>query len=88
MSFLFDLSMSLNCSIFKPICGEKGGDSNGSLRVTVPETVNLKLNMEVVTVDATFITAILVISFMYQWFKEKITNNSRKGDFYYDEQQF
>ena len=62
--------MSLNCSIFKPICGEKGGDSNGSLRVTVPETVNLKLNMEVVTVDATFITAILVISFMYQWFKE------------------
>ena len=41
MSFLFDLSMSLNCSIFKPICGEKGGDSNGSLRVTVPETVNI-----------------------------------------------
>ena len=49
----------------------KGGDTHGSLRVTVPETVNLKLNMEVVTVDATFITAILVISFMYQWFKEK-----------------
>ena len=41
MSFLFDLSMSLNCSIFMPICGEKGGDSNGSLRVTVPETVNI-----------------------------------------------
>ena len=40
MSFLFDLSMSLNCSIFKPICGEKGGDSHGSLRVTVPETVS------------------------------------------------
>ena len=74
MSFLFDLSMSLNCSIFKPIWGEKGGDSNGSLRVTVPETVNLKLNMEVVTVDATFITAILVICFMYQWFKE---NNNK-----------
>ena len=31
MSFLFDLSMSLNCSIFKPICGEKGGDSNGCI---------------------------------------------------------
>ena len=41
MSFLFDLSMSLNCSIFMPICREKGGDSNGSLRVTVPETVNI-----------------------------------------------
>ena len=34
----------------------------------------IQLNMEVVTVDATFITAILVISFMYQWFKE---NNNK-----------
>lgn len=40
MSFLFDLSMSLNCSIFKPICGEKGGDFNGSLMATVLETVS------------------------------------------------
>ena len=38
MSFLFDLSMSLNCSIFMPLCGEKGGDSNDSLMVAVPET--------------------------------------------------
>ena len=36
--FLFDLSMSLNCSIFMPLCGKKGGDSNGSLMVAVPET--------------------------------------------------
>ena len=34
----FDLSMSLNCSIFMPLCGKKGGDSNGSLMVAVPET--------------------------------------------------
>ena len=36
--FLFDLSMSLNCSIFMPLCGKKGGDSNGSFMVAVPET--------------------------------------------------
>ena len=36
----FDLSMSLNCSIFMPSCGKKGGDSNGSLMVAVPETAN------------------------------------------------
>ena len=36
--FLFDLSMSLNCSIFMPLCGKKGGDSNGSLMVAVPKT--------------------------------------------------
>ena len=41
MSFLFDLSMSLNCSIFMPLCGEKGGDTHGSLMATVPETVNI-----------------------------------------------
>ena len=34
----FDLSMSLNCSIFMPLCGKKGGDSNGSLMVAVPKT--------------------------------------------------
>ena len=35
----FDLSiLSLNCSIFMPLCGKKGGDSNGSLMVAVPKT--------------------------------------------------
>ena len=40
VSFLFDLSMSLNCFIFMPFCGRKGGDSNGSRMVAVPETAN------------------------------------------------
>ena len=38
LGVFFDLSMSLNCSIFMPLCGKKGGDSNGSLMVAVPET--------------------------------------------------
>ena len=38
LGVFFDLSMSLNCSIFMSLCGKKGGDSNGSLMVAVPKT--------------------------------------------------
>lgn len=47
MSFLFDLSKSLNCFFAIKFGGEiirwqikKGADTNGSLRVAVPETAN------------------------------------------------
>ena len=71
-----------------PLCGEKGGNSNGSLTATVPETVNLKLNMEVIQVNELLIQILFVLTFMYNCIKNNKKYYSRKGDFYYDEQQF
>lgn len=48
----------------------KGIDTNGSLTATVPETVILQLNMEVIGMDALFIQAVIVLVFMYTWIKD------------------
>lgn len=53
-----------------PLCGKKGGDSNGSLMVAVPETANLQLNTEVIQVDELIIQILFVLMFMYNCIKD------------------